>query len=377
MTDIFLFAGEASGDLHGSKLMEMFKKLNPNLQMAGVGGPRMRAQGLQCIMPMEEFQVMGFIAVFRYLISLMKKFFFVGKTILKLNPKIVVLIDYPGFNLRMARFLSKRNYSGKICQYACPTVWAWGKKRILLMEKHIDLLISFLPFEKDFFDGKSLQIAYVGHPLAKTIQSYNYKRSPLPVGKKILSIFPGSRKKEIELNLPTYLSVIKMLLQETDEFLFAISVSNETFRPLINQMINKENLTLDKNLVLVDGGQTYELMKQSHIAWAKSGTVTLELALHKVPTIVTYGIARLDLLIAKYLLRIRLPFYSLPNIILSESVFPELIGPFFKPAALYNHTKFFIESDTHRKSCQEKCQRIYTLFKDKDPQWQAAQAIFQ
>ena len=138
MSNLFIFSGEASGDLHGAKLMQALKENRPDLQISGVGGPRMRAEGLKCVMNMEEFQVMGFIAVFRALPSLMRKFYFIAKTILKLNPKIVILIDYPGFNLRMARYLSKKKFPGKICQYVCPTVWAWGKKRIPLMEEHLD-----------------------------------------------------------------------------------------------------------------------------------------------------------------------------------------------------------------------------------------------
>jgi lipid-A-disaccharide synthase len=245
------------------------------------------------------------------------------------------------------------------------------------MENHLDLLISLLPFEKNYFKNDSLHVEYVGHPLAKTIQNYSYKKLPISSEKKILAIFPGSRKKEIELNLPTYLKVIKKLLHESKEIIFVLSVSNESFRPLIIQLIQKENLTLNQDLYLVDASQTYELMKQAHVSWAKSGTVTLELALHYVPTIVTYGIAPMDLFIAKNLLRIRLPFYALPNIILGESVFPELIGPHLTHSNLFEQTMHFLASEPARKSCQEKCHRIYTLFADKDPQRQAAQTIYQ
>lgn len=377
MNKLFLFAGEASGDLHGAKLMQALKEQSPDVEIWGVGGPRMRKEGLRCVMNMEEFQVMGFIAVFRALPSLMRKFYAVGKTILKLNPNVVVLIDYPGFNLRMARYLSKKKFPGKICQYVCPTVWAWGKKRIPLMEKHLDLLISFLPFEKKCFHDGKMQIEYVGHPLAKSIQEHAYQELPFNSKKKIFAIFPGSRKKEIELNLPTYLTVIKKLLTQSKDFIFALSIANESFRPLIIQMIEKEQLILDQDLHLVDSNKTYELMKQAHFAWAKSGTVTLELALHQVPTIVTYGIAPIDLFIAKNLLRIRLPFYSLPNIILGESVFPELIGPYLTASSLYEQTNHFLYSESIRKTCLDKCHQIYTLFADKDPQREAARAIYQ
>ncbi|MBS0627154.1 MAG: lipid-A-disaccharide synthase, partial [Verrucomicrobia bacterium] len=145
--DLFIFAGEPSGDLHGEALIQNLRSLHPEITISGVGGPKMRAAGLDSILEMEQFQVMGFIAVFLSLPKLIRYFYFLAKTILFLKPKAVLFIDYPGFALRLERHLKKKHFKGKIIHYICPSVWAWGKKRIPLMEKTLDLLISIFPFE--------------------------------------------------------------------------------------------------------------------------------------------------------------------------------------------------------------------------------------
>ena len=160
-SDLFIFVGEKSADLHGEKILQALKQLDPALHISGVAGPRMRKVGIECILPMEDFQVMGFIDVFLALPKLVRQFYFVADQILSSNPKAVLFIDYPGFNLRMAKHLRKKGYKGKLCHYICPSVWAWGKKRIPLMAKHLDLLLTILPFEKNYFADTDLQVAYV------------------------------------------------------------------------------------------------------------------------------------------------------------------------------------------------------------------------
>ncbi len=182
--DLFVFAGEKSGDLHGEKLLEALRAKSPHLKIAGVGGPLMRSKGMQCILPMEEFQVMGFIDVFLSLPKLMRQFYFVAREILRLNPRIVVTIDYPGFNLRLARHLRKKGFKGKLVHFICPSVWAWGKKRIPLMAENLDMLLSILPFEKELFAHTELPVHFVGHPLSERMKAYPYKVLTLPLGQK-------------------------------------------------------------------------------------------------------------------------------------------------------------------------------------------------
>lgn len=362
-----------SADLHGEKILQSLKHLSPSLQIAGVGGPKMRAAGLQCVMPMEEFQVMGFVDVFLALPKLIRQFYFVADQILKLNPKVVLFIDYPGFNLRMARHLKKKGFKGKLCHYICPSVWAWGKKRIPLMAKHLDLLLTILPFEKKYFSQTSLKVEYVGHPLVQRIKEYSYTSFPLPP--KTLAIFPGSRKKELQRNLPMQLRVCKLLQQDMPDLHFALSVSNEKYRSLIEEIVKKEGW--ENQLQYVPHEKSYELMKAAYAAIAKSGTVTLELALHQVPTVVTYAISSLDLIIARDILRIRLPYYCLVNIIGDQEIFPELFGPYLTEKTLYQKISCFLKDSEERNKCQQACASLKKILGTQDASLEAASQVLQ
>ncbi len=345
-TDIFIFAGEPSGDLHGEKLLEALFLEKPDLTVVGVGGLRMRKQGLECCMPMEKFQVMGFIDVFFALPRLIWQFYKIRRTILKLNPKVVVTIDYPGFNLRLGKSLRKKGFKGKLCHYICPSVWAWGKSRIHLLATHFDLLLTILPFEQECFSHTKLPVIYVGNPLTQRIPH------PLLLKKSHqIAIFPGSRTKEIERNLPLYLKVIRSLSKEYAGLSFAISVTDPKFFPLIQKILKREAVAVS----LVSHEKNEELIANSFLAIAKSGTITLELALYGLPTVVTYAISPLDTFLAKYIFNIHLPYYCLVNILAKKVVFPELIGPSFTERSLTTALKKMITRPELLSHCHEEC----------------------
>ena len=370
---IFVFAGETSGDLHGEKILLHLKKLNPSLQVTGVGGPKMRATGMRCILPMEEFQVMGFIDVFLALPKLIRHFYDIAHQIMTLNPQVVLFIDYPGFNLRMARHLRKKGFKHKLCQYICPSVWAWGKKRISFMEDHLDLLLTILPFENQYFSSASLRVEYVGHPLVSRIKDHVNTTLTLPKDQKIIAVFSGSRYKEIKRNLPIQLKACQELRGFYPDLHIALSISQEHFRPLIEQIAQSYSSTLEISLVPPD--KTYELMKAAYAAIAKSGTVTLELALHQVPTVVTYAISFLDLIIARNILKIRLPYYCLVNIIANKEIFPELFGPHFTQANVVTHMHGFLKDSQKRKECLLACQTLTHQMSDQDAAAEAAKQL--
>jgi lipid-A-disaccharide synthase len=327
MIDLFILAGEPSGDLHGARLIEELLKLNPGLKIAAVAGPRMRAFPIECVEPMESLQVMGFVDVALALPRMIRLFFSIRKKILALEPKAFVGIDYPGFNLRMHESLRKKGFSGRLIHYICPTVWAWGKGRIPKMAKNLDLLLTLFPFEPACFAGTGLKAEYVGHPLTEAVANYRGAAG----SEKILALFPGSRKKEVERNLPIMRKVASRLQELDPELKIVISDAK------------KEN---------------YQLMRQAHLAIAKSGTVALELALHKTPTVVIYAIKPWDVWIATKVFRINLPYYSMPNILLQKEVFPELFGPNLTEEALYEHAKRLWFGD--RSSAKKDCDAIWS-----------------
>lgn len=368
MSSIFLFAGEASGDLHGHPLVRELKKTFPKAHLFGVGGPKMRGEGLDCVLPMEKFQVMGFIDVFFALPRLLRYFFFLRNLLLKKQPDLVLFIDYPGFSLALAKSLSKRSFKGKICHYICPSVWAWGKKRIPKMEQILDHLFVIFPFEASLFDKSKLQVHYVGHPLVQNI----YSGPALEHENRVIALFPGSRHKEILRNFPLQLQAAKKLSAKFPDLVFFASVSHPSFAPILEKMMQEANF---EQVKLLSSDQNGPLMKSCTLAIAKSGTNNLELALHKVPTIVTYGVGPVDLFIAKNILKIILPFYCIVNIIAGKEVFPELIGPHFSEESLFFHADRLLSSPHTLNECREKCEEIGKILENKTPEIEIAKIL--
>ena len=365
---IFLFAGETSGDLHGEQLVFSLRNQFPLAHIYGVGGPKMRAAGLECIVPMEKFQVMGFVDVFFALPRLFKLFFHLRNTLLKEKPDIVLFIDYPGFNLALAKSLNKRKFPGKICHYICPSVWAWSKKRIPKMEHILDQLFVIFPFEKNLFNPEKLSVHYVGHPLAKRIAADISKPIDIDPKYRVVALFPGSREKELQRNFPMQLKVAKSLLKKYPDLFFVVSVAEPAFSRTLDEMMRSQGFHAHNRILFINSSQNASLMKRSTLALAKSGTNNLELALFQVPTVVTYGIGLLDLFIAKNILRIRLPHYCIVNIIAEKRIFPELIGPHLTEKSLFTYADRFLSSPKIHLECREKCREIGKILNDKLPE---------
>jgi lipid-A-disaccharide synthase len=371
----FMFAGEPSGDLHGSHLLAALKRKLPHYAFHGVGGPLMRNEGLDCVMAMEKFAVMGFSDVLRSLPKLVKQFYQVRNAILKQNPEVVIFIDYPGFNLRMAKALRKKGYKGKLVHYICPTVWAWGKKRIKQMNKTLDLLLTIYPFEEDCFAHTTLKVLYVGNPVKEEIleHAYNhnwYQELGLESKDNLIALFPGSRKAEIERNLPKQLQALQIFKQEHPSATFAISCANQESTQLIQGMV-------DRSVKLVPIQFRYELMRDCDTAIAKSGTVTLELALHKRPSVVVYEVSKLNRFIARYLIRLKLHYFCIVNILLGKEVFPELIKEPYTPQLLADTLHSLYQKGIKRDGCIENCTKLDALLQEKRPSEQASRAILE
>lgn len=315
----FIFAGEASGDLHGGKLMEAMQKLQPGILFQGVGGEKMAQKGLKSLFPFEDLQVMGFTDVLFSLPKLFKCLTLCTETILSGAFDGCILIDYQGFSIKLAQELKKRGYKGKITLYVSPSVWAWGKSRIQKLEKAYDLLLAIYPFEPAFYKGSSLPVKYVGNPLIELQNHYHYdpdwkKKANIPEDKKLLALFPGSRPAEIKKNLPLQVEVIQQLLDKDPHLHAVISLKDPALLPK------------DSRFSLLPKEFHYEAMRECSGAIAKSGTITLELALQGAPFVVTYPMNRLNFLIAKYFLRLSLKNYCIANILLDKTVYPEWIG---------------------------------------------------
>ena len=288
---LFFFAGEPSGDLLGAGLID-----GP---CVGVGGPAMQKAGLAPLFDFEAFQVMGFTSVIPALPRILFLLHKIKRWIIENNPEAVVLIDYAEFNLLLTKKLRKAGYKGKIIFYVCPSIWAWRKKRKEVLEEHVDHLFSILPFEQKLFD--KLPVSYVGHPL---------KVEPHKTKREGIALFPGSRLQEIKDNLPIQLEAAQKL---------GLPITISVARPKLRKTIEKlaPDCTLSED--------SYALMRGAKGALATCGTVILELGLHQTPTVVTYKLSNFHYFLARQVFKIRLPFYSLVNLIADRELFPEYI----------------------------------------------------
>ncbi len=332
--------------MHGGKLMQALKELSPDIEFKGVGGSSMQSAGLKPVIPFDSLQVMGFTDVFLALPRIIPLFYSLAKGILKDNPKCVIFIDYPGFNIRLAKYLRKKGYQGKLVQYIAPTVWAWGKGRTQTMAKNLDLLLTIFPFEAQYFEN--LKTVYVGNPLMEELP-------PLTANtQKTLTIFPGSRAKEIERNLPLQIEAAHLFRKTHPDWDLKVSLSDPQYKDLIQRYLKDASFTQD----LPTGG----------VCLAKSGTVTLELALRGCPTVVLYQLTKLNYFLAKYVFRISLPHYALPNILLNERLFPEFYQVHIDPKELATALNNLVP-------IEQKAEQLRTLLTKKNASYEAAKEI--
>ncbi len=351
---ILIVAGEPSGDLHGANLITQIR-VRSDLMISAVAGPRMRKAGCEVLIEAEKLYVMGFIGILTALPRLFKAFRKIKRHVLLTKPKAVICIDYPGFNLRLERALKKAGYKGLLIHYICPTVWAWGKKRIGIMERNLDLLLTIFPFEKECFKKSRLIVHYTGHPLVDKLQAYSYLQAE--GAQNIIALFPGSRKAEIEKNLPLQLQIARRLQKKHPHLKIMVSCAEDRL---------KESIGYEKDWLQIGPLESYPLKERIKLAIATSGTVTLELALLGIPSIVTYAISRLDCFLAQKIFKINLPFYCIVNIIMKQEVYPEFFGPRFTEDRAYEAAMKLIENSLY---CQEKCLEMKNLLesaKEKD-----------
>jgi lipid-A-disaccharide synthase len=374
---LFVFSGEPSGDLHGGEILKELSRINPQLEIYGVGGPRMRAiEGFRCTQEMEEFQVMGITDVLCALPRLIRSFYKIKNQILDENPDGVLLIDYPGFNLRMAKVLRKGGYTGKLIQYVCPTIWAWKPKRKTTLLNTLDLLLTIYPFEVDLFKETTLPVHFVGNPLYdKICRAKEAPPSVIQNADKVVGIFPGSRRGEVLLNLPILLQAAQNLSEKHPELRFGLSVASPRLMSLILEVLKAFKLEIGKNLFLIPSDDGQGLMNQADLALATSGTVTLELALHGTPTVMVYLLSSFNYMLAKHLFRLRLPYYCIVNILLDREVFPELIQGEMTPESVAKKGDKLLFDGEKRAAAVAGCAEVRDLLKSNGAAGVAAKAI--
>ena len=310
----YLIAGEASGDLHGANLMKALKQEDANAEFRYFGGDKMQAEGGALVKHYADMAFMGFTEVLLNLRTILKNLKTCKADVLAYRPDVLVLIDFPGFNLKIAEFAKEHGI--KVCYYISPKVWAWNQKRVLKIKRIVDHMFCILPFEVDFYKDWGMKVDYVGNPLLDEIASFSpndaFKAKNNLNEQPIIALLPGSRKQEIERLLPVMLSV----MDEFKNYQFVIAAAPTFAAKYYHQFIGKKKVTLVFS-------QTYDLLYQAHAAIVASGTATLETALFKVPQVVVYKGGAISIAIARLLVKIR--FISLVNLIVDRKIVTELI----------------------------------------------------
>lgn len=306
----YLIAGEASGDMHGANLMRAIKEKDTHAEFRFWGGDKM-AQ-IPNAVQVEHYKntaFMGFVEVLKHLRTIFKFIKQCKADIQNYQPDIVIFIDYPGFNLRIAKFVKEIGI--KTVYYISPQVWAWKENRVKKIKQYIDKMLVILPFEKDFYKKWNYDVTYVGHPLLDEITDRDYTLN-IKKEKPIIALLPGSRKQEIEKILPELLKVVKHF----KEYQFVVAGLSHIEDSVYKNLIGNKDVFLVKN-------NTYGLLQHSHAAIVASGTATLETALFGVPLFVAYKGNLLSYYIGRLLVKIK--FISLVNLIFNEQVVTELI----------------------------------------------------
>ena len=317
----YIIAGEASGDLHGSNLMREIHRLDSRADFRCWGGDLMKAQQATLVKHYRELAFMGFTEVLVNLRTILKNMDSCKSDIIKYAPDVLILIDYPGFNLRIARFAKERGI--RVFYYISPQIWAWKQSRIHKIKRFVDRMFVILPFEKDFYAQFNYPVDFVGHPLLDAIaNSENEKLNPeIKTDKPIIALLPGSRKQEVLQSLPLMLKMLKSFPAYNFVIAAAPSLTKEFYSTLIKDFP-----------VQMSYNQTYALLRNAKAALVTSGTATLETALFQVPEVVCYKGSKVSYWIARKLVKVK--YISLVNLIMDKIVVKELIQDEFTETLL-------------------------------------------
>lgn len=343
----YLIVGEASGDLHAAHLMDELKRKDEHAEFRFFGGDKMKQVGGVMVKNYRDLAFMGFIPVLLNLPTILKNMRICKDDILKWGPDVVILVDYPGFNLKIAQFL-KKNSSIPVYYYISPKIWAWKEYRIKNIKRDIAELFSILPFEVDFYKKHDYAIHYVGNPtvdeIAKFKESYTESfsdfayRVGLRQNKPILAILAGSRKQEIKDNLPLMLKVV----QKYPEYQIVLAGA-----PNIKKEYYKEYMAGHKIKLVFN--ETFPLLSHSYAALVTSGTATLETALFNVPQVVCYAtpIGKVISFLRKHLLKVK--YISLVNLIVDRLIIKELVADTMNEGALYSELFSLLKDEEYRE----------------------------
>lgn len=366
---IFILAGEISGDTHGAGLMRALQERDGSIEFLGFGGPRMRQAGGEKMLDwVEEAGVLGLWEVLKMYGWFKQKMAEAIQTVDAEKPGAVVLIDYPGFNLRLAKALRESGYAGQIIYYISPQVWAWKKGRIKTMARLLDLMICIFPFEKELYERSGLRTVFAGHPMVDRVKTFA-RRWPREAG--LVGFFPGSRANEVRKLFPVMMAAATLIQKQQPNARFAVSAANENLAHLMRGMVRASGMPEAGRWI--ETGSVYDLMQRAEVGVVASGTATLEAACFGLPYLLVYKVNPLTYVVGKAVVRIK--HLGIVNILAGETVVQEMIQDRFEPDALAREVLHLLQDETARGALATRLGQVVATLGEGGAYGRAAEAV--
>jgi lipid-A-disaccharide synthase len=340
MKKIFILTGEPSGDKLASTIISKLMIDNPNVEYLSVGGSHIKRLGIQSIFDLKEITYLGFTSVLLNIFKIRNRINKTVDEIIKFNPDILFSVDSPDFTLRVAERVKKINNNIKTIHYVAPQVWVWRKNRVKKIKKFIDHMLLLFNFEKEYFDQENIKNTFVGHPLIE--KNDNVKtilNDFLSKDKKIISIFPGSRKSETTVLLPILLDFVKLMNNKENIYSFVFHATEDNKDFIFNQVKNSGLNNID---IVSDENIKSQILSNSIFAVSKSGTVSLQIASSNIPSIIIYKLSYINFMIFKLLVNVK--FANIINIINNKEVIPELLQNECNAKEIFNTVIYFLKN---------------------------------
>jgi len=361
MKKVFILTGEPSGDKLASTVISKLRVQNPNIQYLSVGGTHIKKFGIQSIFDLKEITYLGFTSVLFNIFKIRNKINKTVEEIIKFNPDILFSVDSPDFTLRVAERVKQINTNIKTIHYVAPQVWVWRKNRVKKIKKFIDHMLLLFNFEKKYFDDENIKNTFVGHPLiekeekAKTVLNDLIKKD-----KKIISIFPGSRKSETSVLLPILLNFVKLMNKKDFSYSYVFHATDENKEFIVNHVKQTDLNNID---VISDDNIKSQILSNSIFAVSKSGTVSLQISSSNVPSIIIYKLSFINFMIFKLLVNVK--FANIINIINDKEVIPELLQKECNAEEICRSVIYFLKNPKLIKKQLDECSKTLEGIKSK------------
>ena len=340
MKKIFVLTGEPSGDKLASTIISKLKIENSEIEYLSVGGSNLKKIGIESIFDLKDITYLGFTSVLLNIFKIRNKINTTVDEILRFNPDILFSVDSPDFTLRVAEKVKKINNNIKTIHYVAPQVWVWRKNRVKRIKKFIDHMLLLFNFEKKYFDQENIKNTFVGHPLIEKKDNAKITLDNLiSKDKKIISLFPGSRKSETSVLLPILLNFIKLMNKKNSDYLFVFHATDENKEFIVNK-VKKTNL--DNIDIISDEDIKDQVLSNSIFAVSKSGTISLQISSANIPSIIIYKLSFINFMIFKLLVNVR--FANIINIINDKEVIPELLQKECNAEEIYKTVTYFLKN---------------------------------